>query len=175
MRYFKKLIGEKVYLSPINPDDYEIYTKWMNDPNVTKYLSNHNSFVCLASEKSFLEKACNEEFILAIVKSDDDTLIGNIGLEDINYKNGTGTLGIFLGEEESRGKGYGSEAIKLLTNFAFQELHLHNINLDVHDDNERAIKTYQKCGFKEYGRRHESIFQGGKYKDLIQMELINKD
>ena len=175
MKYFKKLEGEHVYISPMHPDDAEIYAKWLNNPNITQYLTIHNSLVSIIGEKNYLENYSTKEFNLAIVKKENDTLIGNIGLNDVDYKNGTAELGIFIGDEDNLGKGYGSEAIKLLTNYAFKELRLHSIYLRTYDINERAQKAYQKCGFKEFGRHHEAIFRNGKYHDIIYMELINKN
>ena len=173
MKYFKKLEGKRVYLSPVNPDDYELYTKWLNDSNITQFLSIHNSLVTLTGEKDFLEKACNEEFIFAIVKCENDELLGNTGLSKIDYKNGSAEFGIFIGDEENLSKGYGSEAINLLLKFAFEELRLHNIMLTVYDLNPRAQRAYTKCGFKEIGRRHEAIYRDGKCHDLIYMEIVN--
>ena len=175
MKYFKKLVGEKVYISPMNADDAEIYAKWLNDSRITQYLSIHNSLVSIYGEKEYLENSSKKEFQLCIVKLDNDELIGNIALNNIDYKNGTCELGIFIGEEKNLGKGYGSEAIKLLTNYGFKELRLHTIYLTVLDNNERAIKSYTKCGFTDCGRRHEAMYRDGKYIDLIYMELINKN
>ncbi len=175
MKYFKKLEGERVYISPMNVEDAEIYTKWLNDPEIVKYLSLRNSLVSIYGERSYIEAFSKVEFNLCIVKKENDELIGNIGLNDIDYKNGTAELGIFIGEQENLGKGYGTEAIKLLTNYAFKELRLHSIYLRTYDINERAQKSYEKCGFKEFGRRHESLYMDGKYHDVIYMELINKE
>ena len=174
MKYFKKIEGEHVYISPMNPEDVEKYVKWLNDPEIVKYLSVHNGLVSLNGEKEYLEEFSKREFVFAIVKNDNDELIGNIGLQNIDYKNGNAELGIFIGEEDNLSKGYGSEAIKLLTNYAFNHLRLHSIYLRTLDTNERAQKSYEKCGFKEFGRRHESMFIDGKYHDLVYMELINK-
>lgn len=173
MKYFPKLKGERVYLSPINLDDCEIYTKWLNDSNISKYLNIHNALISLASEKETLDLIAKEEFCFAIVRSSDDELLGNIGLHKIDYKSGTAELGIFIGEEENLSKGYGSESIKLLVDFCFKELRLHNIMLMAFAFNERAVKAYTKCGFKEFGRRHEARFHDGKYYDIIYMEIIN--
>ena len=159
MRYFKKLEGEKV--------------KWLSNAKINQYLTSNNILLSLPGEREFLEKAVNEEFIFAMVKQENDELIGNIGLTKIDYKCGTAELGIFIGEEDNLSKGYGSEAIKLLIEFSFKELRLHNIMLTVYDMNERAIKAYTKCGFKEFGRRHEARFHDGKYHDIIYMEVIN--
>ena len=175
MKYFKKLVGERIYISPMNSDDAEIYTKWLNNSEITKYLSIHSSLVCVPGEREYLETFCKQEFHMCIVKLENDELIGNISLENIDYKNGSAELGIFIGEERNLGKGYGSEAIKLLTNFGFKELRLHTIYLRVFNINERAKKAYTKCGFIECGRMHEALYRDGKYYDIIYMELINKE
>ena len=175
MKYFKKLEGEHVYISPMNPGDAEIYTKWLNDPEIVKYLSVHNGLISLLGEKDYLEEFSKQEFHLCIVKKENDELIGSIALEEIDYKSGTAALGIFIGDVKNLGKGYGTEAIKLLTKYAFDHLRLHSIYLRTLDTNERAQKSYEKCGFKEFGRRHESMFIDGKYHDLVYMELINKE
>ncbi len=175
MKYFKKLIGERVYISPMNVEDAEVFTKWLNDAKITQYLSVHNALVCLPGEREYVEQFCKEEFHLSIVKLENDELIGNIALEHIDYKNGSAELGIFIGDEANCGKGYGTEAINLLTNYGFKELRLHTIYLRVYDVNGRAQKAYRKCGFVECGRLHESIYRNGKYHDVIYMELINKE
>ena len=174
MKYFKKLEGKNVYLSPMNSEDAELYVKWLNDSEIVKYLSAHNSMVSISGEKEYLDSASKKEFNLCIVKCENDELMGSISLDEIDYKNGTAMLGIFIGDSDNLGKGYGTEAIKLLTNYAFQELRLHSIYLRTLDTNERAQKSYKKCGFKEFGRRHESIYINGEYHDLVYMELINK-
>ena len=79
-----------------------------------------------------------------------------------------------IGDEENRSKGYGTEAMKLLVDYGFNILGLHNIDLNVFEFNKQAIKAYEKVGFKEYGRRHESYFLDGKFYDEISMEIINE-
>ena len=174
MKYFRKLEGEHVYLSPMNPEDIEINVKWLNDPEILKYLNLRNSLISIVGEKEFLEKNANAEFCLSIVRSDNDELLGNISLKNIDYKNGFAELGIFIGETNNLSKGYGSEAINLLTNYAFKELRLHTVYLTYFEENIRAQKAYTKCGFVECGRRHEALFYNGEYHDLVYMELINK-
>ena len=173
MKYFKKIESEKVYLSPINVEDTEKYVKWLNDKRINQYLTIYNRLVSLTGEKEFLEKEGKKEFMLAIIKKENDELIGNIGLDTLDYKNGRATLGIFIGEEENLSKGYGSEAINLMVKYGFEVLRLHTINLKVFDDNPRAQKAYTKCGFKICGTYHESLYRDGKYHDEIVMEIIN--
>lgn len=175
MKYFKKIVGENVYLSPINPEDYEKCTVWMNDFETTDYIGRSSQLMTFCSEKEWLEKNSNNAYIFAIVTLSVDKFIGTMEIADIDTIRRTGTLGIFIGDKEARSKGYGSEAINLLLDFAFNYLNLHNINLTVFDFNKRAISCYEKCGFKECGRRRESYFLNGKYYDVISMDILSNE
>ncbi|MDR0928636.1 MAG: GNAT family N-acetyltransferase [Oscillospiraceae bacterium] len=172
MRYFRKVSGERVYLSPMNPDDVIQYTEWINDPAVSVLTGGYPRMYSYPVEQQALERMCAEPAQFAIVASDGDLLIGNMGLMDINYIDGTATLGIFIGRAEYRGKGYGAEAIRLMLGFAFHTLNLRNIMLEVHANNAQGIACYQKCGFKEIGRRTGAKFIGGRYQDLVFMEAL---
>jgi len=175
MRYYRKLSGERLYLSPINTDDAEIYTKWLNDFTVSGGLGNFRMMISLDSEKKILEQLTNEGHNYAIVLDKDDLLIGNIGLMEIDNINRSAEVGLFIGESENRGKGYGSEAMRLILDFGFKTLNLHNIMLHVHSDNEQAIACYKKVGFKEFGRRREARYISGSYIDLVHMEILDVD
>ena len=176
MKYFKKLEGNKIYLSPLSLDDAELYTKWLNDRKVTDGLNCTNKITNIESEKEWITKSLEKcSYTFAIVLNDNDMLIGNCGIMNYDGINRTATLGIFIGEEENRGKGYGKEAIELLLEYGFNTLNLHNINLEVFAFNENAISCYKKLGFKECGRRHECYFLNGKYHDEIMMEILEDD
>ena len=173
MKYFKKIAGERLYLSPMNVEDVETYVKWLNDRKVTDNLGMTRSICTLPGEKEYIESKKSTDYDFSIVLND-DTLIGNISLMDVNLVSRKATLGIFIGDEENRSKGYGTEAMKLLVDYGFNILGLHNIDLNVFALNERAIKAYEKVGFKEYGRRHESYVLDGKFHDETSMEIINE-
>ena len=69
MRYYKKLLGENIYLSPMSEDDAEIFTKWMNDFGVTDYIGRSDAILTLSSEKEWLTSAmCDKKYIFSIVK-----------------------------------------------------------------------------------------------------------
>ena len=89
--------------------------------------------------------------------------------------NRTATLGIFIGDNKERNKGYGKETIKLLLDFGFNYLNLNEINLDVMEFNKRAIKCYEKVGFKEYGRRRKCIYLNGNYYDKVSMDILKSE
>ena len=175
MEYFKKLVGEKIYLSPRNTNEIEKFTKWLNDFNTTDYIGRSANIMTLDAEKKYFEENINKNYNFFIVTLDNDKLIGTVGLEKYDFINRTATLGIFIGEKEYRSQGYGTEAIKLVLDYGFNYLNLNNINLDLMSFNDRALKCYQKCGFKEYGRRRKCKFINGKYYDLIEMDILAEE
>jgi len=175
MKYFKKIIGERLYLSPINMADLEIYTKWLNDYEVSGNLGLHWLTLSLNSEQKALEQMTSEGPNFAIVLLDNDTLIGNISLNEIDQISRRADVGLFIGEPENRGKGYGAEAIRLIIEYGFQTLNLHNIKLRVHADNPRGIACYKKVGFREFGRRREAHFKNGRYTDVVYMDILSTE
>lgn len=175
MKYFKKLVGEKIYLSPRNTDEIEKFTEWLNDFDTTDYIGRSANIMTLDAEKKYFEENINKNYNFFIVTLDNDKLIGTVGLEKYDSINRTATLGIFIGEKEYRSQGYGTEAIKLVLDYGVNYLNLNNIKLDLMSFNNRALKCYQKCGFKEYGRRRKCKFINGKYYDLIEMDILAEE
>jgi len=176
MKYFKRLVGEKVYLSPMNVDDAETYTKWLSDLNTITYLSFTSKVATVEMEKKYLSETLEKDGThFAIIDAKTDKLIGNCSLDSIDNIMRTATLGIFIGEEEYRSKGYGTEAMRLLIEFGFNYLNLNNIMLMVYAFNQRAINSYKKVGFKEMGRRRQARFINGKYHDIIYMDLLAEE
>ncbi len=175
MRYFKKLVGERIYLSPRNSEDVEIFTKWLNDFEITDYLGRSGQLTTLEGEKEYLENNSTPEATFVMVTLDGDRMIGSVSLENIDNMNRNATLGIFIGDEEFRNNGYGTEAIKLILDYGFRYLNLHNIDLWVMGFNARAIRCYEKCGFKEVGRRRKCKFVNGKYYDAVNMDILAEE
>ena len=172
MKYFKKLVGDRIYLSPRNSEDVEKFTEWLNDFETTDYTGRSGILTTLDGERKYLEENSNPEATFVIVTLEDNKMIGTVSLEDINWINRTATLGIFIGDKEFRSKGYGTEAIRLILEYGFKYMNLYNIKLDLMEFNERALKCYEKCGFKEYGRRRKCKFVNGKYYDSISMDIL---
>jgi len=178
MRYFEKIPGERIFLSPMNPDDAELYTKWLNDPAVAMGLTMYPRMVTLPGERKWLEEAATRgSHDFAMVKRDEHggRLIGNISLMDVNGVNRTATLGLFIGEAADRGRGYGAEAIRLLLGYGFNTLNLHNIQLHVNSDNHQALACYKKVGFREFGRRRDAVYHGGRCYDVVHMDILDSE
>ncbi len=105
----------------------------------------------------------------------DDTLIGGVGLWISSWTHADTWLGISIGERDYWGKGYGSEAVRLAVQYAFLELNLRRVSLGLHAYNERALKSYQKVGFKLEGRmRGEGLRDGDRY-DSLWMGILREE
>ncbi|MBE5821806.1 MAG: GNAT family N-acetyltransferase [Clostridiales bacterium] len=176
MKYFKKLIGEKIYLSPINIEDVEKYTYWFSDFKTTDGMGNSSRVDSIETTKEWFEKNTkNHNYVFSIVKLDTDELLGYCKFFDINNINRTCVIGILIGEEKDRNKGYGKETIGLMLDYAFNYLNINNVMLQVKSFNERAISCYKNIGFKEIGRRRKSYFLNGKYYDEIYMDILAEE
>ena len=175
MKYFKKIVGERIYLSPINVEDVEKYTEWMNDIEITINLGNASEIYSLEKEKEALEKLSKEGYNFAVVDLKDYELLGNCSLMNVDLKHRRGEVGIFIGNKNYWDKGYGREAMKLLLDYGFKLLNLNNVFFWVYSFNKRAINCYKKCGFKEIGRRREAYIIGNKKYDEIYMDILAEE
>jgi RimJ/RimL family protein N-acetyltransferase len=175
MKYYKKIIGKRLYLSPINIEDAESYIKWMNDKAVASDYPQYSLVVSSKNDMKWLFEPGSGVQRYAIVLLDGDVLIGSISLHDINHLNRTAFIGIFIGDEEHRNKGNGTEAIRLILEYGFKTMNLNNIMLSVHEDNYAGIFCYKKVGFREAGRRREWVFKDGKYIDVIYMDMLARE
>lgn len=106
---------------------------------------------------------------------EDDRLIGLVGMDGIQISNGDAFVGIGLGEREYWGKGYGTEAMRLMLRFAFHELNLRRVTLDVFEYNPRAVRSYEKAGFVIEGRMRGMLLREGKRWDLLYMGILRED
>lgn len=179
MHYFKKLVGERIYLSPKSCEEEDIikFTEWMNDFEITDYIDNSSMSFSYESEKEWIiasaKKSSPGNF--NIIDLETNELIGSVGLDKIKDVSRSAVLGIFIGNDNYRSNGYGTEAIKLLLEYGFKYLNLHSIKLTVLDVNARAYKCYIKCGFKETGRDREAMYLNGKYHDVINMDILESE
>ena len=177
MPYFRKIIGEHLSLSPVSADDGDTddYLKWMNDKSVATNFGQYNRAVSSKSDLKWLFEPPSDMQRYAILLLDGDELIGSISIHNIDHLNRNAFIGIFIGEEEQRSKGYGTEAIRLLLEYGFKTLNLHNIMLTVHADNYAGIACYKKVGFREVGRLPEWVFKDGQYTDKLYMGVLAQE
>ena len=175
MKYFRKMVGKRCYLSPMNPEDAQKYVVWLNDMEVAQYLTAAYQIIGLEVERETLGKFVRQGNHFAVVDTENDELIGGCGLLDLDHVNRSAEAGIFIGEKSYWARGYGEEAMRLLLDYAFNILNLHNIMLKVYAYNSRALRCYRKIGFTEIGRRRQARrIQGGCY-DIIFMDILDEE
>ena len=98
--------------------------------------------------------------------------IGNTDLREIDHRNRSASFGLLIGEPDARGKGYGTEATRLILDYAFTALGLHNVLLTCYEFNLAGLRAYQKVGFKEIGRRRQCRWLNGRLWDEIYMDYL---
>ncbi|WP_405113128.1 GNAT family protein [Paenibacillus sp. FSL K6-1217] len=177
MKYYKKLTGKKCYLSTVAADDAEAWTRWFNDLEVTAPLGNEAYVLTsLDKEREGIEHALKSgAHMFSIVDLESDMAIGRCLLFDVNLIDRNAKAGIFIGDKEFWGKGFGSDAMRLLLDYGFNLLNLNNIMLGTFAFNERAIQCYKKVGFKEIGRRRQARIIGGVKYDAILMDMLAEE
>lgn len=172
--------GELVNLRAIREQDFELAVEYMSDPEIA-YNADFDAPLPTSVEnlKEWLEgvrKRSNryKGFNLAI-ETKDGKFLGTCGVHHMDRKNKVAQVGIGIGNKEYLGKGYGTEAMKLLLEFLFEEYNVNKVKLGVFAFNERAIKSYQKCGFKTEAIVREVLYRFGNYHDMINMAILRED
>lgn len=149
--FFKKIVGNLVYLSPVSTEDAQRWTEWLNDPSITIPLGDESyETITLELTEGWIREYVKEQTnIFHIVKNADDKPIGRILLFGVNHVNRNANIGLFIGEKGEQGKGYGREAMELLIDYGFNLLNLHSIMLGVFSFNKNAINLYKKWVLKK--------------------------
>ena len=170
------LIGERIYLRPLDNVDLDRCMRWINNPEITSTLTMRFPMSRSQEEDWILSHYKDQANIpLAIIVKDQDQHIGNCGLHSIDYVNRNAEFGIMIGEVDQWGRGYAAEAARLIINYGFSQLGMHRIFLQVHSHNERAQRAYEKVGFKQEGRMRESYFRNGRYYDTLIMSMLEAE
>jgi len=169
--------GDKVRLRAYEADDIEKAHAYINDPELKHFLTPGIPFpLTLEDEKKFIEgiSAFKDNYSFAIETMEGE-YIGGCGMNNVDWKNSVATIGIFIGAKGYWGKGFGTDALKILINFIFNEMNINKIALNVYSFNERAIKSYEKCGFKVEGTLRQALYKNGQYYDDIIMGLLRDE
>jgi RimJ/RimL family protein N-acetyltransferase len=171
------LTGTLVRLRPLDMSDLERYYQWINDREVTQFLAGPSRYpFSRAEEEQWLSGAVHRthppDVVLAIETSAEGRHIGSVGLHQISGEDRRATMGIMIGDKDFWSRGYGTDAILTLLRFAFDEMNVNRVALEVHADNARAIACYLKCGFVEEGRLRQDRYKKGKYIDSLIMGVL---
>ena len=170
------LIGQKVILRAIEKEDLVKFHQWRNLLEI-KNLALMNPFpITLNSEEewfdSIIRKRDDTFIIFSIIDREKNEVIGYAKLFNINWVHRISYFGIVIGDRQSQGKGIGEETTKLIIDYAFSNLNLRKIILDVVANNEKAINLYKKLGFDLEGTLKKHVFINSEYQDVLIMSLF---
>jgi len=173
------IISETVRLRAIERQDLPLFVAWLNDPEVRQHLL-VNIPLSQAQEDGWFDRMLArplEEQPLGIeVRTPEGwRLVGNCSFFDLDWRNRCCEIGIFIGDQEYWGRGYGTQVMRLMLKYGFNTLNLNRVYLRVYESNPRGIKCYEKAGFRHEGRLRQAIFQDGRYIDLLMMSVIRSE
>lgn len=176
------LKGELVRLSAIDPQEFgKAISNWSRDSELGRYWDARQ--VSLRSAKSVsdhfekeLQETSPQEYNFTIRALDDDRLLGDLGFfVTNNWGPRDAFIGLGIGDRTNWGKGFGTDAMKIALRFAFTELNLRRVTLNVFEYNPRAIRSYEKTGFQHEGRLRKALLREGKRWDMLYMGILRDD
>jgi RimJ/RimL family protein N-acetyltransferase len=172
------LKGETVRLTALEDEDISTISLWYSDADFLRYFDKVPAYPKGKQELLEWVRKVREganSFPFAIRPLDSDEMVGYIELDNVQWWNGVATLGIGIGSNEHRGKGIGKEALNLVLEFAFKELNLHRVQLNVFSYNEKAISMYEKAGFKREGVYREFVSRDGERWDMYLYGILKSE
>lgn len=169
--------GERIGFGPLRNDLIDTYSRWVNNLQVTRTLSLPSVPHSREMQQRWLDGALvsSDDVIFTVYILDTMRPIGNVGLHDIDHDSGSADFGILIGESDVWGQGYGTEATKLIVNYGFDVLGLHNLQLECYGNNPAGVKVYERAGFKLVGRRRGAKKIGRQREDIIIMDILSTE
>jgi RimJ/RimL family protein N-acetyltransferase len=175
------LCGELVHLTAEDPEVMAgNFSRWYQDTEWVRFLDSDPSR--LLSKKKWqewlekdLDKGVTDEVFFGIRTIEGDTLIGFVGLFDLYMQQGDTLVAIALGERKFWGNGYGTDAMRVMLRYAFNELNLSRVGLIVFEYNPRAVRSYEKIGFIHEGHVRGAIWREGRRWDFLYMGILREE
>ena len=170
-------MGDRVVLRRHAPANLAMFKRWYSDPEVSR-LTRYQDGPMRPDEieRFFAARVIGpDSFTMAVHVRDTDRLIGSCAFSQLDADNGSALFHITIGEKDAWGKGYGTDATRLMLEHAFTRLGLHRVALSVFAFNERAIRAYRKAGFVIEGRAREAIWRDGRYWDELTMSVLESE
>lgn len=174
------LVGDKVRLVPLDKANAETARRWVNDPEINRWMLSGHVPVSVEAEESFYdaaEKQCAEKsgFVFEIHSIDGPRYVGNCGLHKVDLIHRHAEVGIMIGEVAEHNKGYGRDAIRTLLRFGFETLGLHSIEIRHMAPNEAGAHLYRSVGFQEVGVLRQHCFLRGEWVDEVVLDMLADD
>ncbi|MBX7111192.1 MAG: GNAT family N-acetyltransferase [Dehalococcoidia bacterium] len=168
----RPLEGRLVRLRAREPRDEELAYQFFNDPEVTEFLAMRYPFSRLQEREALSVPARWPGAAFAIETLEEGRFVGTCSLDVVSAESRRAELGIAIGDKGFWNRGYGTDAVRTLCRFGFEEMNLHRVELEVFAENARARHVYERLGFVVEGARRDGWFQAGHYQDMIVMGLL---
>lgn len=172
------LTGDNVRLVAVEPDDIPAITRWYADAHFARLFDAAPAMP--KTEKEVADSITENQksstaYVFGIRLAAHNELIGILELDGILWTMGTAWLAIGIGDRAQRRRGYGTEALKLALQFAFEELNLRRVQLSVFSYNEPAIRLYKKLGFTQEGAFREFLHRDGQFYDMLYYGILRRE
>lgn len=171
------LVGKTTYLRPVELSDTELIQKWHNDPKIRTRARIGELPVTYIKEENEIRiaKQTREEIYLMIVEKSNNRAIGFIRLNFIDTVSRNMWLRIVVGDAKARGKNYAEDALRGVLEWLFSEQNVHRVTLETYETNTRAIKFFEKLGFKQEGLMREAVYVEGEYYNIVAFGLLRQE
>lgn len=167
--------GEKVLLRAIEVSDSDILRQMINDEKIEAMMWGYSFPVSQNQQIKWIDNLSLDNTILRVMIEVEGKAIGTAMLTDIDMKNGIAEIHIKIAEYECRGKGYGTDTIKTITKYAFEQLRLNCVYCRVHESNHASQKMFLKCGYKFEGVLRSRVFRNGKYHNYNEYSILRDE
>lgn len=170
--------GALVRLREYRKEDVPLAQSFLNDLETRSLLNPRLPYpYTLADEEKWFEQqsANHEAYNFAIETLEKGKYIGGCGINEIDWKVRVAEVGIFIGDKDYWGKGYGTDAMEVLLRVCFEQLNMRKARLHVFSYNDRARRSYEKCGFQAEGILRQEIYAHGRYHDDIAMGILRSE
>jgi UDP-4-amino-4,6-dideoxy-N-acetyl-beta-L-altrosamine N-acetyltransferase len=168
--------GKKIGLTNVNRENIEQLREWRNNPELRQYFREHKEISKEMQENWFNSKVLNDpnQYNFEIHELKNNKLIGHCGLYYINWIARSAEFGIYIGDYSFRNGGYGSDALRTLIQYGFDQLNMNKIWAEVYSNNE-ALHVYEHIGFKIEGVLRQNVFKNGKYFDSTIISMLKTE
>ena len=164
-----------IYLRLMTYDDTDLIVSWRNTDSVRKNFIYQALFTRESHENWIRTKVETGDVVQMIIcETGSDRPVGSVYVRDVDRTHHKAEYGIFIGEADARGKGYGTAAAKLMIRYCFEEMKLHRLFLRVYAENQQAIKSYEKAGFEREALLRDDVCIDGNYRDIVLMGILNR-
>lgn len=176
----KVIENDKIFLRKMEYSDTENIVKWRNSDFVRNNFIYQALFTKETHEnwiRTMVETGKADQLIICLKDNmnDGEIPVGSVYIRDIDWNHNKAEYGIFIGEENARGKGVGSQTAALMIEYCFKQLKLHRLFLRVFADNKQAIRSYEKAGFVQEAYLKDDVKINGEYRDIVLMGILNPE